>query len=107
MTKVVVEAGSCGFKVIIEVIKVSARGVKVSLASDCEMVNEMNRQLRELDWQNTLRAPQNSPLYNSALEHINHPACPVPLAILKAIEVEVGAAPPKDVTLHFVDSGHS
>jgi hypothetical protein len=55
MTKVVVEAGSCGFKVIIEVIKVSARGVKIRLTSDCEMVNEMNRQLQELDWQDTLR----------------------------------------------------
>ncbi|MBI4316389.1 MAG: hypothetical protein HY679_10665, partial [Chloroflexi bacterium] len=30
-----------------------------------------------------------------------HTACPIPAAILKAIEVEVGIALPKDVTITF------
>jgi len=34
-----------------------------------------------------------------ASRDISHAACPVPSAILKAIEVEVGAALPQDVTM--------
>jgi len=101
MTKVVVEAGICGFTATIEVVRLSARRVRVRVVSECEMVSEMNSQLEELDWQDALRQLEDSPVYNSAFEHIKHPACPVPVAILKAIEVEVGAALPQDVAIRF------
>jgi hypothetical protein len=39
----------------------------------------------------------------SALRHIKHVTCPVPLSVLKAVEVEAGAALPRDVRIHFVD----
>ena len=45
MTKVVVEAGICGFTIAVEVVRLSARRVRVSVASECDMVSEMNNQL--------------------------------------------------------------
>jgi hypothetical protein len=45
-----------------------------------------------------------SVVYQSAARHIRHTACPIPAAILKAIEVEVGIALPQDVTITFSNS---
>ena len=101
MTKVVVEAGICGFTATIEVTKVSAHKVRVVIVSECEMLSEMGSQLEELDWRDALRPQGNSPVCNAVFKHTEHAACPVPSAILKAIEVEVGMALPRDVSVRF------
>ena len=49
MTKVVVEAGICGFSITVEVVRLSARKVRVSVATECDMVREMNNQLGGLE----------------------------------------------------------
>jgi len=101
LTKAVVEAGICGFIAIVEVTKLPNRKVRVTIDSKCEMMNKLGCKLKELDWSDALKLPKNSPVYNSACQHSGHPACPVPIAILKAIEVEVGVALPKDVSIRF------
>ncbi|TFH34446.1 MAG: hypothetical protein E4G99_09495 [Anaerolineales bacterium] len=45
-------------------------------------------------------------VYQSAARHIRHTGCPIPSAILKAIEVEVGIALPHDVVINFINSSH-
>ena len=87
--------------------RLSARKVRVSVASECDMVSEMNSQLGELEWQDALETLADSPVYKSALEHIKHPACPVLVAIVKAIEVEVGVALPRDMVIRFETTNHS
>ena len=101
MTTVVVDAGICGFSTKIQVLRLSARRVSVALTSDCDMVSQIAEQLRELDWQDTLRAREDSLVSKLSFQCVKHAACPVPVAIIKAIEVEVGAALPKDVVIHF------
>lgn len=101
MTTVVVDPGICGFVTTVEVVRLTAHRVRVSITSGCEMVNEMNSQLSELNWSDALRQPEQSVVYKRASQHIGHCACPVPMAILKAIEVEVGAALPQDVVVRF------
>ena len=105
MTTVVVDAGVCGFSTKVEIYRLSARTVSVVLTSDCEMVSQVAEQIRELDWQDTLRESKDSLVYKSALQCIKHTSCPVPLGIIKAIEVEVGVALPKDVAIHFEITG--
>ena len=107
MTRVVVEAGICGFTVEVEAMKVSNRKVKVSLASECDMVREVNGQLGEIEWQDALASLVNSQICKSAFKCIKHLACPVPTAIVKAIEVEVGVALPRDVSIRFETPNHS
>jgi len=101
MTIVTTDAGICGFSVTIKVMCLSSRHVGVRIDTECEMVMQMSRQIEEIDWRHALGNWEKSLVYAAAMQHINHPACPVPAAILKAIEVEVGLALPKDVTIHF------
>jgi hypothetical protein len=101
MTQATVDAGICGFTALVEVIRLSPQRVSVAITSDCDMVSKMGEELTDIDWREALNQQQDSPLYKSSQQHIKHVACPVPIAILKAIEVEVGAALPGDVVIRF------
>ena len=101
MTRVVVEAGICGFTTTVEATKTGRRRVSVVLESDCEGVAEMNGGLEDMDWLEALGPPVNSAVWDCACQHLQHPCCPVPIGILKAIEVELDLALPKDVVIHF------
>jgi len=106
MTSLDVEAGSCGFSAKISVYKVDDRHVRVEIESGCDQLTAMNHDLACLRWKgrgHEIFGPMSdSAVYRSASTHIHHTACPIPSAILKAIEVEVGAALPKDATITFV-----
>jgi len=101
MTRVVVNPGVCGKKVTIDVEKVSKHGVRVDITSDCKMVNEMGESLDEVDQWDVFKPPIDSPFYECALHCRLHAACPIPMAIIKAIEVETGLAVPGPVSLRF------
>jgi hypothetical protein len=107
LTRVIVEAGICGFKTTIEATKTGKRRVSVVVASDCEAVAEMNGDLQDLAWTEALGPPGKSAVWECALEHIQHPSCPVPMGILKAIEVELDLALPRDVMIHFEETEQS
>ena len=106
MTRVVGDPGICGFNAIIEVVRLSAQRVRVTVASDCEMISKIGGQLVELDWRIFLREEGNYKVYKSVFQCIRDIACPVPLAIYKATEVEIGAALPKDVVIRFESTNH-
>ena len=100
MTRVVVDAGICGFNVTVEVAKLSPQTVQMAIASECEIASKIGAQLREVDWRDALS--RRGTLWATNLRQCPaHVACPVPMAILKAIEVEVGAALPRDVVIRF------
>ena len=101
MTRAVVNPGICGMSATIEVGKVGKRRVRVEITSDCEMVTKMGESLVELDWRDALKPPVDSSIYKYASNCHLHASCPVPMAILKAIEVEVGIALPKSVVVTF------
>jgi len=107
MTHISVEAGICGFTSTIEVSKLSAKRVRVDITSDCEMVSKLGEQLHDVEWRNALKLPENPLLCKCAHRCIRHIACPVPIAILKAIEVEVGIALAKDIVIHFDVANHN
>lgn len=99
MSRVVVDAGSCGFSAEIRAERLEGTKVRVALSSGCEMLERMNSDLKEIDWPEVLDSLKSCLIYEVASQHISHTACPVPSAILKAIEVEIGAALPRDVTM--------
>ena len=105
MTRVEVFAGVCGHSAIIEVSKLDAAYVQVVITSACEQITDMNPDLTRLQWKGkghvVFKRLTESAVYQSAAQHIRHTACPIPMAILKAIEVEVGIAVAKDVTITF------
>lgn len=105
MTRVEVFAGVCGHSAVIEAVKLDATHVQVTLHSACEQITAMNPDLARLQWKGkghvVFKRMTESVVYESAARHIRHTACPIPAAILKAIEVEVGLALAKDVTITF------
>ena len=101
MTKVVIQSGSCGFTVTVTAEKGTGRAVRISLATDCEMVQKMLEDIATLDRTAALAGFSHNPVYLSASRHLIHPVCPVPSGILKALEVEAGLNVPRDVTVVF------
>lgn len=104
MTKIHLHAGSCGFDVVITVERLDKNRVGIKLDTGCEMVKLMEADIRYSDWKKILRKIIDSPVYISASKRLKHTGCPVPMAIIKAIEVELGIALPKDVKLTFLKS---
>lgn len=101
MTTVIVNSGACGFSTKITVEKNKDGKMTVVLETDCEMVRKMQEDIAALDRFTPLSGFQNNPVYISAGRHLKHVACPVPSAILKALEVEAGLNVAKDVTITF------
>jgi len=102
MTKVIVHPGICGFDAFLEA-KASESVVKLEIKSECEDVKDLARVLSEIsiqDLMNTKGFPNK--IYDDAARCTRHLSCPIPCAIMKAIEVELGMALKKNVEIKFV-----
>jgi hypothetical protein len=102
MTKVIVNSGACGFTVTVKAEKGKDRTIAVSLDTACEMVQKMLGDIATVDRMVSLIGFRDNPIYQSAAKHLKHVACPVPSAILKAIETEAGMNVPKDARIEFI-----
>ena len=101
MSKLVVNPGVCGMISTIKVTKINRRRCRIEITSDCEMVSNMGQSMGEADITDALQVPIKSHVYNCASECCLHPSCPIPMAILKAIEVEFGLALPRSISVNF------
>jgi len=101
MTRVIVKSGICGFISTIEVKKVDDESFKVVISSGCEMVTELGESLTEIDKREIFKKHIDTEVYKSASRCELHVSCPVPMAILKAIEAEAELALPRDVVVIF------
>jgi len=98
MSKVSVAPGICGFTTTIEGHVDDMYQAVVTIESDCAQVNKLADRLGQISVLDELRAPlHESSIYRDAGACRLHAACPVPSAILKAIEVAAGLALPADV----------
>jgi hypothetical protein len=102
MTTVIVNSGACGFTITIKAKKGKEKKIDLSLDTACEMVQKMLADIATVDHRVTLIGFRDNPIYLSAAKHLKHVACPVPSAILKAIEAETGMNVPKDARIEFV-----
>jgi len=102
MTTVVVNSGACGFTVTIRAEQGKEKKIAVSLDTACEMVQKMLADIAVVDRRVSLVGFRDNPVYQSAAKHLKHVACPVPSAILKAVETEAGMNVPKDARIEFV-----
>lgn len=103
MTKVQVNSGVCGFSVIVRVRRDKDRNFHVSLETECGMVKKMEEDIAFLEFRAPFSVILHNPVYRSASKNLKHAACPVPSAILKAIEVEAGACLARPVTITFAE----
>lgn len=104
MTKVVVNPGICGFTSIIIVTKLARERFSIEISTDCKHVSKLAESLAEVNPFEIMKSMKECVIFQEASKHLSHITCPVPVGILKALEVEAGLALPRDVCIHFEDS---
>jgi hypothetical protein len=97
---VLVDAGVCGHTATVRATRTTGYNVRLELESDCPHVQKIAAEPLEVDAvrQIGLRGGL-PPLLESAYACCAHAACPVPSALIKAVEVAAGLALPDDVTM--------
>ncbi|MFO8143898.1 MAG: hypothetical protein R6T78_04420 [Dehalococcoidales bacterium] len=114
MTIVECDPGICGMPCTIEAnksegtekAKLGKGKVKIEIKCDCDRIVKMASQLKEVDeaevneW-DPIKPRGESKICQYSREFNLCAACPVPTAILKAVEAEAGLAIPKDAHITF------
>ncbi|MDA8219247.1 MAG: hypothetical protein M0Z94_16705 [Dehalococcoidales bacterium] len=96
-----VESGICGFITKV-VAQTDADGMLVRLAIDsqCGNIKGLARELMEVDPMSILMGKaKDDPVFMAAANHPVHHACPVPVGIIKAVEVAAGLALPREARI--------
>jgi len=108
MVKVEINAGICGFKTVVTAEDKGGYIACFQLESDCSNWKKVDAILggKELNIMTELFKDKktgtlNSEVLDTSLKTIPHVSCPVISGILKALEVSVGLALPKDATISF------
>ena len=101
MTRVIIKPGVCGFTTTIEIDKIDKKRLSCKIESDCQTVAALGEFLSEIDKWDVLKPRAESGVYIKLSEHPLHLSCPVPVGIIKAVEVEAGLALARDVSIHF------
>ncbi len=93
--------GNCGFSTVVEAT-LDGDVVKLSITSDCAAIQKLAEVLVEVNPYQEISFRRNTPqILQLGTKYCTHPACPVPVGIIKAIEVEMGMALPMDVTIQL------
>ncbi len=99
MAKAEVHAGVCGFTTIVETT-LDGDVCKVSIQSECTAIQRLGQALTEVNPYQEISYRRKTPLtLEMAAKFCNHTACPVPVGIIKAVEVESNLALPADVSI--------
>ena len=104
MTEVEVFSGICGFKTTIRVEDQGKYKAKCVIESDCPNHKKVSKILdtATFNMMDELFKKGESQVLNACQGIVPHVSCPVPAAILKALEVGVGLALPADATITFI-----
>ena len=101
MARARIDAGICGFETIVETQK-QGRKCLVNIESDCEAIQELAEVLTEVDPFEEIMFRGEGPLtFRMAATHCKHTACPVPVGIIKAVEIASGLALPKNAVIEL------
>ena len=104
MAKAEITSGICGFAATVTT-RMQGRTCLVSVESECDAVQRLGEALQEVDpFQEISFRGQGPQTLKRGAEHCYHTACPVPVGIIKAIEIEAGLALPADATIKLSKS---
>ncbi|MFP4545346.1 MAG: DUF6951 family protein [Methanomassiliicoccales archaeon] len=93
--------GVCRFNCEIKAYNVDGK-VRCIIKSDCSCVQRLGEALEDIDPCSALKMPYSENyIFQKSGEYLAHSTCPVPIAILKTIEVASGLALPRDVEINI------
>jgi hypothetical protein len=100
--RVTAEPGICGFPCTIDVQKEESYSVIIQISgSDCKHIKRMSDLIKQMSMRDLFKPMTRNPIYEAAQRSGCHPSCPIPVAVLKAAEVAMEMALPKDVIIRF------
>lgn len=102
MSRAIVHAGICGYTTTIEAQENSKYKVCLNIQSDCKHIQKLAENLSEVNALQEISYRRGMPeALTRGAEFCTHAACPVPVGIIKAVEVASGLALPKDVKIEI------
>ncbi len=105
MARAEIRSGICGFTTTVETRQEGSK-VRVFIESDCAAIQRLGQELTEVEpFQEITFRGQGPQTLKMGAKHCTHAACPVPVGIIKAIEVEAGLALPADAIIKLSKSG--
>ena len=97
--QITVDAGVCRFKTVVIAEMDDEMNITYKIKSECPAVREMAKTVRPIGIFEALAKPfPENVIYNNFANHLEHAACPVPCALVKAAEVAADMALKKNVT---------
>ncbi|HZY41159.1 MAG TPA: hypothetical protein VFF59_04075 [Anaerolineae bacterium] len=92
-------AGNCGFSTQVEA-KLEGKVCQLTITSDCAAIRKLAEDLTEVNPYQEISSKRATPkTLEAGLKYCTHAACPVPVGIIKVVEIEAKLALPQDVTI--------
>jgi hypothetical protein len=105
LAKAEITSGICGFTATVDT-RMEGRQCLVSIESECDAIQRLGEELMEVNpFQEISFRGEGPQTLRLGAKHCYHAACPVPVGIIKAIEIEAGLALPADATITLSKSG--
>ena len=99
MARAEIHSGICGFTTVVEAT-MNGNVCNLVIRSDCEAIQKLAQDLTQVNPLQEISFRQAAPqTIQLGMLHCPHAACPVPVGIIKAIEVEAKLALPANVTI--------
>jgi hypothetical protein len=99
MAKAEILAGNCGFSTQVEAT-MNGKLCDLKITSDCAAIRRMSEELNQVNPYQEISFRRGAPLiHEMGVKYCTHAACPVPVGIVKAVEISAGLALPTDVTI--------
>ena len=102
--RLTVDPGICGFICLICAWK-EDKAVRFDIRSDCGQIQKLARTLEPVTLKDLFVPLLRCHIFQCAETSRCHLGCPVPSSLVKAAEVVLGLALPKDVTIRILEKG--
>ncbi len=100
MAKAVIHAGNCGYITTVEATLDGDRRVLLRIESNCKAIQRLAEHLQAVDPYEEISFRRGMPkTIETGIQHCSHAACPVPVGIIKAVEVAAGLALPGEASI--------
>ncbi len=101
-----VNPGICGLKSVIKSESADMMTAEVRIESECPAVMQLAEKIKTVDAMKEIFAPfGTSSIFTESTGTLTHTTCPVPTAILKAVEASCSLALPADVVIEIKKEG--
>lgn len=99
MAKAEINSGICGFTATVET-RMEGSKCLISIESACDAIQRLGQELTEVEpFQEISFRGEGPNTLKLGAKHCYHTACPVPVGIIKAIEVAAGLALPAEASI--------